>query len=199
MEKYFFTKDVNLGIVRVSAKRGDVVIKGKDYYQIANQKYTTVRDFEIAIQHGWLVKEQVFRLTKAVEKNEVKHNFGFKIQKEQGQKTISVSNFQATVLNQQQGFVQEDGEIKNIVESDVHVVSNVAKIAQKQQDEVKQQQHNDDLEKIAQKKAVQKKTEAKTKQTTKNTKKVSKVAKNVQIKQQKVEGQVRGMKIIKGE
>jgi hypothetical protein len=60
MKNYTFTRDLNLGIVQISVKRGDIVTEKNGSFIYNNQKYDNTRDFQIALEKGWLVDSEKF-------------------------------------------------------------------------------------------------------------------------------------------
>lgn len=208
MKTYTFTRDLNLGIVQISVKKGEIVTEKNGTFIYNNQKYDNTRDFQIALEKGWLVDSEEYVQTAQVVQNKT-NNFGFKIQKQQQEVvSISINKFKQNILNEEQGFVEDGQEIKSLEDSGIHVAkaTDVKSVEQSKQ-AVKETQS--DVEKKDDKTIEKKKATVKTqekaakketvKQSKKEQTKKSRIIKDSEIGKQQVVGEVMGMKIIKGE
>ena len=200
MKNYTFTRDLNLGIVQISVKRGDIVTEKNGYFIYNNQKYDNTRDFQIALEKGWLVDSEKFvQVEELVQENS--NNFGFKVQKEQENVvSISINQFKQNLLDQKNGFVEDGQQIKSLQQIGVHVVT--ANKETPQEAEIKpitatQSEVDTQLDKTVEKKKTTTKTQSKT--AKKEEPKKSRIIKESEIGKQQVVGEARGMKIIKGE
>ena len=200
MKNYTFTRDLNLGIVQISVRRGDIVTEKNGSFIYNNQKYDNTQDFKIALRNGWLVDSQNFVQAQEIVQRS-KNNFGFNVQKQQ-QSTISipVKRFQQHIVDEKNGFVEDGNEIKTLQQTGIHVATvtqnvNAEQPKQAITEPTKASQEKND--KQAEKKKTTVKTQAK--QSKKEQPKKSRIIKESQIGKQQVVGESRGMKIIKGE
>lgn len=200
MKNYTFTRDLNLGIVQISVKRGDIVTEKNGSFIYNNQKYDNTRDFQIALEKGWLVDSEKFvQVEELVQENA--NNFGFKVQKEQENVvSISINQFKQNLLDQKSGFVEDGQQIKSLQQIGVHVATaneEASKGIEIEPITATQSEVNDKSDKTVEKKKTTAKTQPKA--TKKEEPKKSRIIKESEIGKQQVVGEARGMKIIKGE
>lgn len=200
MKNYTFTRDLNLGIVQISVKRGDIVTEKNGSFIYNNQKYDNTRDFQIALEKGWLVDSEKFvQVEELVQENA--NNFGFKVQKEQENVvSISINQFKQNLLDQKNGFVEDGQQIKSLQQIGVHVATTNEEASKGIEIEpitATQSEVNNKSDKTVEKKKTTAKTQPKA--TKKEEPKKSRIIKESEIGKQQVVGEARGMKIIKGE
>lgn len=215
MKKYFFTKDLILGTVQLSVKRGQSVVEKNGCFEYEKHKYQNSKDFQIAIKYGWLVQQNDFDGSKksvAKEKETaVANSYGFQVKKESVQDVIPLKKF--VELNEKEGYVEDDGNIIPIEETEIHVAkeqnTNI-KIEQNTNTETEQntnteteQQPQIDLQevKFQQNKEEQSINEEVVVQQKEETPKATKTngKKTTKTNGKKAEKTVRGMKIIQGD
>ena len=200
MKNYTFTRDLNLGIVQISVKRGDIVTEKNGSFIYNNQKYNNTRDFQIALEKGWLVDSEKFvQVEELVQENA--NNFGFKVQKEQENVvSISINQFKQNLLDEKNGFVEDGQQIKSLQQAGVHVATANEEVSTESQTEPFTAQQSEVASKVGE--TTQKKkttTKNQSKATKKEEPKKSRIIKESEIGKQQVVGEARGMKIIKGE
>lgn len=207
MKKYFFTKDLILGTVQLSVKRGQSVVEKNGCFEYEKHKYQNSKDFQIAIKYGWLVQQDDFVDSKKSvvkeKENVVANSFGFQVKKESVQDVIPLKKF--VELNEKEGYVEDDGNIIPIEETEIHVAKEQNTNTETEQNtntETEQQpqidlqevkfQQNKEEQSINEEVVVQQKEET-SKATKTNGKKTTKT------NGKKAEKTVRGMKIIQGD
>ena len=200
MKNYTFTRDLNLGIVQISVKRGDIVTEKNGSFIYNNQKYDNTRDFQIALEKGWLVDSEKFvQVEELVQENA--NNFGFKVQKEQENVvSISINQFKQNLLDEKNGFVEDGQQIKSLQQIGVHAATANEGVSTESQIEpftAPQSEVAPKVDKTAEKKKTAAKNQSKA--TKKEEPKKSRIIKESEIGKQQVVGEARGMKIIKGE
>lgn len=209
MKNYTFTRDLNLGIVQLSVKRGQIVTQKNGAFIYNNTKFDNTRDFQIAMEKGWLVDSEQFIQSENVVQSST-NNFGFEVKKQQQNVvSISINKFKQNVLNENEGFIEDGQQIKSLEQSNIHVATATdVKQEQSKQEQIKQEvtltqnkATQSEVDKEVDKTTVKKKTTAKSasKQAKKEQPKKSRIIKDSQIGKQQVVGEVMGMKIIKGE
>lgn len=186
MKNYTFTRDLNLGIIQINVRRGDIVTEKNGCFIYNNQKYDKIRDFEIALKKGWLVDSDSYVQTDTILQNNVVNHFGFKVsQQQETSNSIPINKFRQNVLDEDNGFIEDGQSIKDLEKEGIHVAG---------KKDLKKEQNVQQTEK----KDTKKKTAKSEKQEKKDTKK-SRIIKNSQIEKEQIVGKVRGMKIVKGE
>lgn len=199
MKKYFFTKDLILGTVQLSVKRGQSVVEKNGCFEYEKHKYQNSKDFQIAIKYGWLVQQGDFADSKKSvvkeKENVVANSFGFQVKKESVQDVIPLKKF--VELNEKEGYVEDDGNIIPIEETEIHVAKEQsANIETEQKPQIDLQevefQQNKEEQSTNEEVVVQQKEET-SKATKTNGKKTTKT------NGKKAEKTVRGMKIIQGD
>ena len=222
MKKYVFDKSIYLGLLKKSFNAGDAIELDENCVVINGEQINDLRDIKICTKKGYIVPFDGSRFDaeqEEVEKVEEKKEdsdtfFGFKVDREEAiGKSIPLSKFRPTVIDESKPFAEEDGQIVEATGIHVAPAQTKTEITSKTSIEPDEQT----VEPLEVKKTAKKNTSAKAK-TTKTTAKAttvkkatttktksesankkSKIDSNMSIETEKVEGSVRGMNIIKSE
>ncbi len=222
MKKYVFDKSIYLGLLKKSFNAGDAIELDENCVVINGEQINDLRDIKICIKKGYIVPFEGSRFDaeqEEVEEVEEKKEdsdtfFGFKVDREEAiGKSIPLSKFRPTVIDESKPFAEENGQI--VEATDIHVAPAQTKTEITSKTSVEPDEQT--VEPLEVKKTAKKNTSAKAKDTKTTAKattvkkatttksksesanKKSKIDSNMSIETEKVEGSVRGMNIIKSE
>lgn len=215
MKKYVFDKSIYLGLLKKSFNAGDVIEMDENCVIINGEQINDLRDVKICVKKGYIIPFEDSRFDKVEElKDEVVESkptdsfYGFKVDREDDiGKSIPLSKFRPTVIDESKAFAEEDGQI--VEATGIHVAPAQTKTEITGKTKVEADDVVEPLTPV--KKTAKKTTTAKTKTTktttAKTTKKTaekaddkkSKIDSSMSIETEKIEGSVRGMNIIKSE